>query len=104
MKTVDNLGKKVSNMLRNWKQKYEFIGDVRGQGLMWGIEIVQNKRSRDPDPITAGLIFEELRNNGIIMGLGGLHKNVLRIMPPMCITRRDIKTVDQVAKKVFNTQ
>jgi len=103
-KTVANLGKKVTKMLKGWKRKYEFIGDIRGQGLMYGIEIVKDKKTREPDSIVAGKIFEDLRNNGIIMGLGGLHKNVLRVMPPMCINRDDIRFIDCVATDIFDKQ
>lgn len=101
-KTVDNLGQKVSKMLKSWKRKYQFIGDVRGQGLMYGVEIIKDRTSREPDSAMAGMLFELLRNSGVIMGLGGLHKNVLRIMPPMCINRDDIRFIDDVATQLFS--
>lgn len=55
---------------------------VRGRGLMWGLEI--------QPPSVAKYIFEEMRQKGILMGLGGRNQNVLRIMPPMCVTKENI--------------
>lgn len=98
---VHHVGHLFRNNLDNlWK--FKNIGDVRGQGLMYGVEIVKpntrgyGDKSKEPDSETAGKLFEELRDQGLIMGLGGLHKNVLRVMPPMCVTEADAKFVADV--------
>lgn len=55
--------------------------DVRGRGLMWGIEL---------DVGVAATVYETMKERRILVGLGGQRKNVLRVMPPMCITREDM--------------
>lgn len=94
LKTVDNLGKKISTVLRKLKTDYPgIIGDVRGSGLMYGVEFI--------DPIIAGKMFEDLRNEGLIFGLGGINKNVIRVMPPMCINRDNIRSIDVALRKLL---
>lgn len=94
LKTVDNIGKEVSKVLNNTREKYpNLIRDVRGSGLMYGIELKDSTKAID--------IFEDLRDEGVIFGLGGINKNVLRVMPPMCITRKDVQTIEKVLEKVI---
>ncbi len=61
------------------------IGDVRGKGLMLGVEFVV-PGGKDPDPATTAQVMEEARAGGLLIGKGGLHGNVLRIAPPLSIT------------------
>jgi len=60
---------------------FEGCIEVRGKGLMWGIEL---------EPSIASLVFEDLKNANFLVGLGGGRKNVLRVMPPMCLTEEDL--------------
>jgi alanine-glyoxylate transaminase/(R)-3-amino-2-methylpropionate-pyruvate transaminase len=65
------------------------IGEVRGKGLMRGIEFVSDRSTRSPDADSAARIQEALRERGVIVGRSGQHKNVLRINPPLCVTVED---------------
>jgi alanine-glyoxylate transaminase/(R)-3-amino-2-methylpropionate-pyruvate transaminase len=69
--------------------RHEIIGDVRGRGLMTGIELVKDRRTKEPAKEACLRIFERLKDLGLLVGKGGLHSNTLRIKPPMCITRDD---------------
>ncbi|CAG9761709.1 unnamed protein product [Ceutorhynchus assimilis] len=73
-----------------------FVGDVRGKGLMIGVELVSDKETKIPlDSGRFLKLWETCLENGLIVGKGGLHGNVLRIKPPMCITQEDADfTVD----------
>ncbi|XP_077986215.1 alanine--glyoxylate aminotransferase 2, mitochondrial-like [Glandiceps talaboti] len=76
--------------LKNVRDEIEIVGDVRGKGLMLGIELVVNKECRTPLPVAdVADIFEDTKDMGILIGKAGIHGNVLRIKPPMCITKAD---------------
>ena len=63
--------------------KYPLIGDVRGMGLMQGIEMVLDQKSKEPAPKAVAQLFEETRARGLLIGKGGLYGNVIRIAPPL---------------------
>ena len=69
--------------------KHSLIGDVRGKGLMIGVELVKDRDSKEPASAECAQVFERCKELGVIIGKGGLRGNVLRIKPPMCITNAD---------------
>lgn len=69
--------------------RHDAIGQVRGNGLMRGIEFVVDRRSRAPDDAVASRVQEALRERGVIVGRSGQYKNVLRINPPLCVSTDD---------------
>lgn len=71
--------------------KHDIIGDVRGRGLMTGIELVKDRKTKEPAKAEALQVFERVKDLGLLTGKGGLHANTLRIKPPMCITRADVE-------------
>lgn len=75
---------------RKLMARHKIIGDVRGRGLMTGIELVKDRRTKEPAKEACLRIFERLKDLGLLVGKGGLHSNTLRIKPPMCITRDDV--------------
>ena len=64
------------------------VGDVRGKGLMIGIELVRPGTGSpgDPAPELAAAVLEAAKRRGVLIGKGGLHGNVLRIAPPLTLT------------------
>ena len=70
-------------------QKHAAIGEVRGMGLMQGVELVKDRQTREPAPETAGAVMEAAKDRGLIVGKGGLYGNVLRISPALNVTRED---------------
>ena len=76
--------------------KHSIIGDVRGKGLMTGIELVKDRKSKEPAGAEAAQVFERSKDLGLLIGKGGLFGNVLRIKPPMCITRDDVDYMIEV--------
>lgn len=70
-------------------EKYEIIGDVRGKGLMLGIELVRDRTTKEPAKEECAQVFEAAKDLGLLIGKGGYHGNVLRIKPPMCFTTAD---------------
>jgi alanine-glyoxylate transaminase/(R)-3-amino-2-methylpropionate-pyruvate transaminase len=79
---ADELGQHVGAELHRLQDKHpELCMDVRGRGLMWGVEL---------DPQFAAGVYETMKDKHVLVGLGGQEKNVLRVMPPMCLTKEDI--------------
>jgi 4-aminobutyrate aminotransferase-like enzyme len=71
------------------KWKHPAIGDVRGMGLMQGMELVKDRKSKEPATDLANKILERTRANGLIVGKGGLYANVIRMSPPLNISKSD---------------
>jgi alanine-glyoxylate transaminase/(R)-3-amino-2-methylpropionate-pyruvate transaminase len=75
--------------MRDLQKKHALIGDVRGAGLMLGMELVKDRKTKEPAKAETAELVESCRESGLLVGKGGLHGNVLRIKPPMCITLAD---------------
>ncbi len=92
----DRVGDYLLKSLKNLQQKYEAIGDVRGSGLMIGVELVKNRSTKEPNPELTNQIHELSKDLGLLLGKGGFYRNVLRIKPPLCITKADADFIIQV--------
>lgn len=82
--------------LQRLMDKHFLIGDVRGKGLMIGVELVKDRRTKEPAKEECAKIFERSKELGLLIGKGGFYGNVLRIKPPMCITHADIDFILEV--------
>jgi 4-aminobutyrate aminotransferase len=72
------VGSYLREKLEELKDKYPIIGDVRGMGLMQGIELVKNRETKEPAPEALLKVFEETKRQGVLIGKGGLYGNVIR--------------------------
>ena len=79
----------VSDELERRAGKHNLIGDVRGLGLMLGVELVKDRSTKVPAREECAEVFERCKDLGLLIGKGGLWGNTLRIKPPMCITEAD---------------
>ena len=84
------LGDQLRAGLERLGEKYPLIGDVRGKGLMQGIEFVLDRKTKEPAPQAVGQLFEESRARGLLIGKGGLYGNVIRIAPPLTASAEQI--------------
>ncbi|KAL0370830.1 UNVERIFIED_CONTAM: Alanine--glyoxylate aminotransferase 22, mitochondrial [Sesamum angustifolium] len=86
--TPDCKGLGLSKLLQHiWRQS--FIGDVRGRGLLVGVELVTDRQLKTPVKIETLRVMEQMKEMGVLIGKGGLFGNVLRITPPLCFTKED---------------
>jgi 4-aminobutyrate aminotransferase-like enzyme/Ser/Thr protein kinase RdoA (MazF antagonist) len=67
--------------------RHERLGDVRGQGLFFGLELVTDRASKRHDGATANAVVEHALQNGVLMGTDGPHDNVVKLRPPMTFAR-----------------
>jgi alanine-glyoxylate transaminase/(R)-3-amino-2-methylpropionate-pyruvate transaminase len=96
------VGDVFSKGLEELRNDFDIVGDVRGKGLMFGIEMVQDKESKTPlPPEKMADVFELTKENGILVGKGGLYGHVFRIKPPMCVTEEDAKFAISALRKSF---
>ncbi|MEM6394480.1 MAG: aminotransferase class III-fold pyridoxal phosphate-dependent enzyme, partial [Planctomycetota bacterium] len=75
--------------LKDLQDKHELIGDVRGLGLMLGVELVTDRKKKTPAKTECAAVVERAKQMGLLLGKGGLYGNTIRLKPPMCITKDD---------------
>ncbi len=78
--------------LARLKGKYSVIGEIRGKGLMIGIELVRDKE-KTPAQAEASAIRDFCCAEGLLLGVGGVYGNVLRIQPPLVISEEALERV-----------
>uniref|UniRef100_A0A7N0T6M6 alanine--glyoxylate transaminase n=1 Tax=Kalanchoe fedtschenkoi TaxID=63787 RepID=A0A7N0T6M6_KALFE len=83
------VGSYLKDRLCSLKDKYEVIGDVRGKGLMLGVELVSDRELKTPAKDETLHVLNQLKDLGVVVGKGGIHGNVFRITPPLCFTKDD---------------
>jgi 4-aminobutyrate aminotransferase-like enzyme len=79
-------GEELFARFRKLQEKVPLIGDVRGKGLMIGLELVRNRETKEPADKEAKQLRATLRERGVLVGVGGVFGNVLRFQPPLSIT------------------
>ena len=83
------LGHYILAGLEKLKAKHKIIGDVRGKGLMLGIEFVKDRATKEPAKEACAQAVENARELGLLLGKGGLWGQTIRFAPPMNITKAD---------------
>jgi 4-aminobutyrate aminotransferase len=90
-------GAYLRERLNELAEKHAVIGDVRGMGLLQALELVEDRETKQPAPAETARVMEAARENRLLVGKGGLDGNVLRISPPMNISKAD---VDEFARRL----
>jgi alanine-glyoxylate transaminase/(R)-3-amino-2-methylpropionate-pyruvate transaminase len=83
------IGAHLTNGFHKLAEKHSIIGQVRGLGLMLGVELVKDRDTKEPAKEACAEVFERCKDLGLLIGKGGLWGNTLRIKPPMCIHQGD---------------
>ncbi len=96
------VGGVLYHKLLDLKERHRSIGDVRGRGLMLAIEMVKDRKTKEPDPEVTAAVFENCRDSGLILSKSGPYQSVLRMVPPMCLSADDVDKVADGLNHAFN--
>ncbi|MCP5054219.1 MAG: aspartate aminotransferase family protein, partial [bacterium] len=95
-KLIENaaqMGNHLKDGLRELQNRFPVIGDVRGRGLLVGFELVKDPVTKEPAPKETVRIMELAKNNQLLIGKGGMKGNVIRLAPPLNITKDECDEV-----------
>ena len=81
------LGAYLKQRLQQFSRKCPYLGDVRGMGMVMGLEFVKDKKSKTPAPELIKPLIVDCANHGLLIGSVGVHGNVIRVAPPLVMTR-----------------
>lgn len=95
-------GQHLKEKLIGLMDKYKFIGDIRGRGLVYGIEFVKDRETKEPAPDLAKKIVLKCVENGLMVGKLGIYGNVMRVAPPLVITHELIDLSVLILEKVLS--
>jgi 4-aminobutyrate aminotransferase-like enzyme/Ser/Thr protein kinase RdoA (MazF antagonist) len=98
------LGRFLRSALEEVAARHEAIGDIRGRGLMIGVQLVSDRGSRTPDGQLARRVRDEMAERGVLIGTTGRDGSTLKIRPPLCLTRAEgdviVTRLDEVLAQV----
>ncbi|MEC9342353.1 MAG: aspartate aminotransferase family protein [Pseudomonadota bacterium] len=96
-----DVGAKLHAGLQALKRRHEIIGDVRGRGFMQAVELVRDRKTKEPAPEETAFVFERTREHGLVVSKSGNDKNVLRMVPPLCLSMDDVGPVLEAFERSF---
>jgi len=79
------------------------IGEIRGKGLMVGVELVEDLETKAPAAAMAGKVRAAMREKGVLIGVGGGYANVLRVQPPLSISKEELTQVVDTLKVILES-
>ncbi|MCK5151353.1 MAG: aminotransferase class III-fold pyridoxal phosphate-dependent enzyme, partial [Candidatus Thorarchaeota archaeon] len=94
-------GEYLKKKLMDLQEDHKIIGDVRGQGMMIGVELVRNKETKEPASQEILKVMEITKEKGLLIGKGGLDNNVIRIQPPLELTKAQIDSASIILEEAF---
>jgi 4-aminobutyrate aminotransferase len=103
-KLIENAARQGAWLLARFRRLQEgvpLIGEVRGRGLMIGLELVRDRGSKEPAAQEAKAIRAALRERGALVGVGGVYGNVVRIQPPLSITPEECEQAAEAIEEVL---
>jgi len=95
------VGQKLERLLKEMAMRRKYVGQVPGKGFMVGVDLVEDKRSRIPCKELATWVKAKMKMNQILVAVEGQHSNVVYMMPPLCFTLENAKTVVKVLETVL---
>jgi 4-aminobutyrate aminotransferase / (S)-3-amino-2-methylpropionate transaminase / 5-aminovalerate transaminase len=97
-------GARTMGNLRELAADYPMIGEIRGEGLMIGIELVTDRKTKAPAKAQAAAIRKYCREHGLLLGVGGQLANVIRVQPPLMISDNDLDRAVEILDAALASQ
>ncbi len=102
LERTETVGNYVISVLKDVLEDVEIVGEIRGRGLMIGVELVKNRETKKPLHVKEmRKIVQSLRNKGVLLIPSGRYTNVLRLMPPLVITRKHLDRAMEILSEVL---
>ena len=102
LEKASKLGSHFRKKLDSLKEDHKIVGDVRGQGLMLGVELVRDRTTKEPAVQEMAQVMELCKDKGLLIGKGGIDGNVIRLQPPLELTRAQVDDAVNILDKVFS--
>ncbi|MHA1936760.1 MAG: aspartate aminotransferase family protein [Candidatus Thorarchaeota archaeon] len=96
------LGNEFKKKLKALEEDHKLVGEVRGQGMMLGVELIRDEVTRNPASEEMVQVMELTKKRGLLVGKGGLDGNVIRIQPPLELTAEQIDKSCAILDEVFS--
>ncbi|HEY8240922.1 MAG TPA: aminotransferase class III-fold pyridoxal phosphate-dependent enzyme, partial [Kiritimatiellia bacterium] len=97
-----DLGSRLLKGFQKLQEKHAMVGEVRGAGLMVAMELVKDRKTKEPAKEACLAAFEKTKDMGVLIGKGGFFGNVLRVTPPMCISEADVDFTVEVMDQALS--
>ena len=104
IENAKQMGEYLHEGFAQMKNEFELIGDVRGRGLLVGLELVTCRENKTPAIAETAQIMELAKDNGLLIGKGSLLGNVIRIAPSLAITREECDKLLDIMRQSFTQQ
>jgi 4-aminobutyrate aminotransferase/(S)-3-amino-2-methylpropionate transaminase len=85
LERAEDLGRKLMAGLADFRDRFDVVGDVRGLGAMVAMELVKDRKTKEPAKEAAARVIEECYRQGLIVLKAGTYDNVVRLLPPLTI-------------------
>jgi len=100
---AERMGKLLCDGLGALAGKHRTIGEVRGKGLMVGVELVKDRKTKEPAAAETNAVMELCKDDGVLVGRGGYFNNVLRLTPPLVIDAGDVERALKALDRALTT-
>lgn len=95
------MGQRLKDGMRELMKNHSLIGDVRGRGLLLGMELVEDRASKEHATEKTALFMDKCKDKGVLVGKGGLLGNVIRLAPPLTISAEQVDELLEVFDRCF---
>lgn len=103
-KRARKIGEKIRKVFKKLEKTSSIVGEARGLGAMWALEVVKNKKTRAPDLKRTAKIVKEIVKSGLLALSAGILGNDLRILPPLTIQEKELHKGLKIIEKIILAQ